>query len=143
MAVSQVSASVNLLVHNAGCLSPSRTPSISPKHTSIFAPIAPSSLRGTPIVMQRSFHGMRAGCKARALVVRCEQSAEKGSGVDVWLGRLAMMGFAAAISVEITTGKGLLENFGLTAPLPAVALAVTGLVGVLTAIFIFQSASSD
>ncbi|KAF2294644.1 hypothetical protein GH714_014096 [Hevea brasiliensis] len=38
-----------------------------------------------------------------------------------------MVGFAVAISVEIATGKGLLENFGLTTPLPTVALAVTGL----------------
>lgn len=102
----------------------------------------------------------------RSLVsIRCEQSTKGGNGLDVWLGRLAMVGFAAAISVEIATGKGLLEvctclllllhhlllhilillflhlqNFGLTTPLPTVALAVTGLVGVLTAIFIFQSA---
>lgn len=108
----------------------------------------------------------------RSLVsIRCEQSTKGGNGLDVWLGRLAMVGFAAAISVEIATGKGLLEvwhlqvyiyvyiylllhlqlhilillylrlqNFGLTTPLPTVALAVTALVGVLTAIFIFQSA---
>lgn len=85
-----------------------------------------------------------------------------------------MVGFAVAITVEISTGKGLLEvpttpvlpifvsglpsfyvktcfffqfgplqNFGLTTPLPTVALAVTALVGVLTAIFIFQSASKS
>ncbi|KAG6710621.1 hypothetical protein I3842_05G010700 [Carya illinoinensis] len=75
--------------------------------------------------------------------IRCEQSTKDGNSVDVWLGRLAMAGFAVAISVEIATGKGLLENFGLTSPLPTVALAITGLVGVLTAIFIFQSASKD
>lgn len=63
--------------------------------------------------------------------------------MDVWLGRFAMVGFAAAITVEIATGKGLLENFGLTTPLPTVALAVTALVGVLTAVFIFQSASEN
>lgn len=54
-----------------------------------------------------------------------------------------MVGFAAVISVEIATGKGLLENFGLTAPLPTPALAITALVGSLTAIFIFQSASEN
>jgi Arf/Sar family protein len=37
----------------------------------------------------------------------------------------------------------LLQNFGLTAPLPTVALALTGLMGVLTAVFIFQSASEN
>ncbi|XP_021604824.1 stress enhanced protein 1, chloroplastic isoform X4 [Manihot esculenta] len=81
---------------------------------------------------------------SRTLVpVRCEQSTQGGNSLDVWLGRLAMVGFAVAISVEIATGKGLLENFGLTTPLPTVALAVTGLVGVLTAVFIFQSASKN
>ncbi|BBH09634.1 stress enhanced protein 1, partial [Prunus dulcis] len=33
------------------------------------------------------------------------------------------------------------KNFGLTSPLPTAALAVTALVGVLTAVFIFQSGS--
>jgi Arf/Sar family protein len=37
----------------------------------------------------------------------------------------------------------LLQNFGLTNPLPTVALAVTGLMGVLAAVFIFQSASKN
>ena len=37
----------------------------------------------------------------------------------------------------------LLQNVGLTSPLPTVALGVTAVVGVLTAIFIFQSASTD
>ncbi|KAH7575307.1 hypothetical protein JRO89_XS02G0080200 [Xanthoceras sorbifolium] len=151
--------------------------------------------------------------KANPVSVRCEQSSQESTSLDVWLGRLAMVGFAAAISVEIATGKGLLEvchtlcaltcelrkyflmqnvrlrkaeaglfpneagkllayvlfdcmlrwkslddikiylissisifvlqNFGLTSPLPTVALAVTGLVGVLTAVFIFQSASKN
>ncbi|GMN37733.1 hypothetical protein TIFTF001_007068 [Ficus carica] len=81
--------------------------------------------------------------KATPFSVRCEQSTQKSSSLDVWLGRLAMVGFAVAISIEIATGKGLLENFGLTAPLPTVALAVTALVGVLTAVFIFQSASKN
>ncbi|KAJ1402900.1 stress enhanced protein 1, chloroplastic-like [Sesbania bispinosa] len=78
-----------------------------------------------------------------AVSIRCEQSTKGGSGFDVWLGRLAMVGFAVAISVEIATGKGLLENFGVGTPLPTVALAVTALVGVLTAVFIFQSASKN
>ncbi|KAH9615385.1 hypothetical protein KSS87_003845 [Heliosperma pusillum] len=75
--------------------------------------------------------------------IRSEQSSNEGGGLDVWLGRLAMVGFALALTVEISTGKGLLENFGLASPLPTVALGVTGLVGVLTAVFIFQSASKN
>ncbi|KAM1405241.1 hypothetical protein ACFX2F_000092 [Malus domestica] len=70
-----------------------------------------------------------------------KQGARKEGGLDVWLGRLAMIGFAVAIGVEVSTGKGLLENFGLTSPLPTAALGVTALVGVLTAVFIFQSGS--
>lgn len=42
------------------------------------------------------------------LSIRCEQSTKEG-GLDVWLGRLGMVGFTAAIGVEIATGKGLLE----------------------------------
>lgn len=41
--------------------------------------------------------------------IRCEQGTQDGNSLDVWLGRLAMVGFAVAISVEIATGKGLLE----------------------------------
>jgi len=41
--------------------------------------------------------------------IRCEQSTQQGNSLDVWLGRLAMVGFAVAITVEISTGKGLLE----------------------------------
>ena len=36
-----------------------------------------------------------------------------------------------------------LQNFGLTAPLPIAALAVTGLAGALIALFIFQSAAKN
>ncbi|CAA2960914.1 stress enhanced 1, chloroplastic [Olea europaea subsp. europaea] len=97
---------------------------------------------GSSILIQR--HRQRnPATKATSVSIRCEQSTKEGSSLDVWLGRLAMVGFATAISIEIATGKGLLENFGLTAPLPTVALAVTALVGVLTAVFIFQSASEN
>lgn len=42
--------------------------------------------------------------------IRAEQSTKKeSSSLDVWLGRFAMVGFASAITVEIVTGKGLLE----------------------------------
>ncbi|KAG5005262.1 hypothetical protein JHK86_029401 [Glycine max] len=94
------------------------------------------------LVIRRN-HGRNGACKAMPVSIRCEQSTQEGNSLDVWLGRLAMVGFAVAITVEIATGKGLLENFGLTSPLPTVALAVTALVGVLTAVFIFQSASKN
>ncbi|XP_041010972.1 stress enhanced protein 1, chloroplastic-like [Juglans microcarpa x Juglans regia] len=97
---------------------------------------------GSPLLIHRTYC-RKPALKAMSFSIRCEQSTKDANSVDVWLGRLAMVGFAVAISVEIATGKGLLENFGLTSPLPTVALAITGLVGVLTAIFIFQSASKD
>ncbi|KAL8540392.1 hypothetical protein ACS0TY_001846 [Phlomoides rotata] len=110
--------------------------SASPKFGTAFA-------TGSPLLVQRQIYQRKAVCNSNSVSVRCEQSTEEGGGLDVWLGRLAMVGFAAAISVEIATGKGLLENFGLSSPLPTVALAVTALVGVLTAVFIFQSASDN
>ncbi|KAG6512737.1 hypothetical protein ZIOFF_030866 [Zingiber officinale] len=122
----------------------------------------------------------------KSISIRCEQGTKENNGLNVWLGRFAMVGFATAITVEISTGKGLLEfqtdsqnplddflmlpctffdffppstrvarlykipitsfalqNFGFTAPIPTLALAATALVGVLTAFFIFQSASRD
>ncbi|XP_074557983.1 stress enhanced protein 1, chloroplastic-like [Curcuma longa] len=78
-----------------------------------------------------------------AVSIRCEQGTKENNGLDVWLGRLAMVGFTIAITVEISTGKGLLENFGFTTPIPTLALVVTALVGLLTVFFIFQSASRD
>ncbi|GFQ04100.1 stress enhanced protein 1 chloroplastic [Phtheirospermum japonicum] len=149
------------------------------------SPLCKNSL----LVYQRS----SAASNSKSVSIRCEQNTKEGNGLDVWLGRLAMVGFASALSVEIATGKGLLEknrilrsyaterknqalscsglkitipkarlaqlverkalnlvvvgssptNFGLTSPLPTVALAVTALVGVLTAVFIFQSASKN
>ncbi|KAL6347878.1 hypothetical protein AAG906_037607 [Vitis piasezkii] len=98
---------------------------------------------GSPLLICRSSRLQKPACRATSVSIRCEQSANEGNSLDVWLGRLAMVGFAVAISVEIATGKGLLENFGLASPLPTVALAVTALVGVLTAVFIFQSASKN
>ncbi|XP_042379312.1 stress enhanced protein 1, chloroplastic-like [Zingiber officinale] len=79
----------------------------------------------------------------KSISIRCEQRTKENTGLNVWLGRFAMVGFATAITVEISTGKGLLENFGFTAPIPTLALAATALVGVLSAFFIFQSASRD
>lgn len=51
----------------------------------------------------------KSACKATPFTIRCEQSTPESNSLDVWLGRLAMVGFAVAISVEIATGKGLLE----------------------------------
>ncbi|GAB4838739.1 hypothetical protein Ancab_028282 [Ancistrocladus abbreviatus] len=140
MAISQISASLNLFIHD---VSGPTTRSFPQLHSSSFTRTATSFLRGSPPVMQTSSCQVKTTHRARTVLVRCEQSANKGSNLDVWLGRLAMTGFAVAISVEIATGKGLLENVGLTTPLPTVALAVTAVVGVLTAIFIFQSASKN
>ncbi|XP_062206161.1 stress enhanced protein 1, chloroplastic-like [Phragmites australis] len=91
-------------------------------------------------------HGTRRSTRPRSLSVRCEQGAKGGGGgggLDVWLSRGAMLGFVGAVAVELTTGKGVLQNVGLTAPVPTVALALTGAVGVFTAFLIFQSASRD
>lgn len=60
-------------------------------------------------MIRRSPCQWKPACRAASVSVRCEQSANQGKNLDVWLGRLAMVGFAVAISVEIATGKGLLE----------------------------------
>lgn len=63
-----------------------------------------------PLNLRSPRGGGRSGNRGGASVsVRSEQSTEGGSGLDIWLGRGAMVGFAVAISVEIATGKGLLE----------------------------------
>ena len=67
------------------------------------------SLILSPVALRNSSR-RNPECKAKSLSIRCEQNTKDGgSGLDVWLGRLAMMGFAAGITVEVTTGKGLLE----------------------------------
>lgn len=60
-------------------------------------------------MISRTSHQKKAAGRATFVSVRCEQNTQEGSGVDVWIGRLAMVAFAGAISVEIATGKGLLE----------------------------------
>lgn len=142
MAVAHVSASLNLSVCEVCGPKLSKFSTFSRMSSSNFSRKATSFVRGSPLVMQTNSARSKAACKVNSASIRCEQSTNEGS-LDVWLGRLAMVGFAVAITVEISTGKGLLENFGLTSPLPTVALAVTGLVGVLTAVFIFQSASKN
>ncbi|XP_071736797.1 stress enhanced protein 1, chloroplastic-like [Rutidosis leptorrhynchoides] len=138
MAVAQLNSSL--------CIStPARLSNVSAFTSSILPRIGTTFVcgSGSPLVISGTYHQKALVRKPVTFSVRCEQSSKDGNGLDVWLGRIAMIGFAVAISVEVSTGKGLLENFGLTSPLPTVALAVTVLVGVLTAIFIFQSASAS
>ncbi|KAF8112317.1 hypothetical protein N665_0065s0090 [Sinapis alba] len=148
MALSQVSASLAFSLSNPGAIKLGRITNPCRVHVpqlagsrSTFAsgsPLLPLNLRMTS--GGRGSSGNRGGA---SVSIRSEQSTEGGSGLDIWLGRGAMIGFAVAITVEIATGKGLLENFGVASPLPTVALAVTALVGVLTAVFIFQSSSKN
>lgn len=79
----------------------------------------------------------------RAVSPRAESAEEAGNSVDIWLGRAAMLGFVGALGVEIFSGKGLLEAAGLATPAPNVALALTAVVGVVTAFGIFQSGSKE
>ncbi|KAH9655900.1 Stress enhanced protein 1 [Citrus sinensis] len=129
-------------VADAFAFSSAKTRTISRLPTSSHARIGTTFATGSPLLWRIS---PQRKClqKATSVTIRCEQGTKGRNSLDVWLGRLAMVGFAVAISVEISTGKGLLENFGLTSPLPTAALAVTALVGVLTAVFIFQSASEN
>lgn len=64
-------------------------------------------------VLRRTSCQRKTARKATPFPIRCEQSTQESSSLDVWLGRLAMVGFAVAISVEIATGKGLLEVRGI------------------------------
>ncbi|KAH7278814.1 hypothetical protein KP509_38G057100 [Ceratopteris richardii] len=54
-----------------------------------------------------------------------------------------MLGFVGVVSVEVATGKGVLENAGLVTPLPTPALVLTTVVGVITAFGIFTSVNSE
>ncbi|KAG4998496.1 hypothetical protein AAZX31_10G250100 [Glycine max] len=142
MALVQPFASLSISFRDARVFTaPKCSPTTHFPHRNL-VPTRASFIAGSPLLIRRN-HGRNGACKAMPVSIRCEQSTQEGNSLDVWLGRLAMVGFAVAITVEIATGKGLLENFGLTSPLPTVALAVTALVGVLTAVFIFQSASKN
>ncbi|CDO97214.1 unnamed protein product [Coffea canephora] len=143
MALAQVSNCLYTSVRDVCVSNPVRISSAARIPISGVAKFGTTFASGSPLPVQRSSYSTKAASKATSVSIKCEQGAKGGNSVDVWLGRFAMVGFAAAISVEIGTGKGLLENFGLTTPLPTVALAVTALVGVLTAVFIFQSASKS
>ncbi|KAJ8533645.1 hypothetical protein K7X08_006969 [Anisodus acutangulus] len=60
---------------------------------------------GSPLLTRKSFYQIKTiPSRATSVSIRCEQS-----NLDVWLGRSAMVGFAVAITIEIATGKGLLE----------------------------------
>ncbi|KAL8535750.1 hypothetical protein ACS0TY_011405 [Phlomoides rotata] len=85
-----------------------RSASTSPKFGTAFATGSPL-YKEFHFMAQRQIYQRKAVCNSKSVTVRCEQSTKEGGGLDVWLGRLAMVGFAAAISVEIATGKGLLE----------------------------------
>ncbi|KAL3730434.1 hypothetical protein ACJRO7_027451 [Eucalyptus globulus] len=143
MAAAQVSASLSVSVRDFCAVGSPGTRVVVPRvRLPGRAASGATFATGSPLAVKRFSSIRKSAGKAAAVSIRCEQNTKEGNSLDVWLGRLAMIGFAAAISVEIGTGKGLLENFGLSSPLPTVALAVTALVGVLTAIFIFQSSSS-
>ncbi|XP_028788063.1 stress enhanced protein 1, chloroplastic [Neltuma alba] len=142
MALAQASASFSVSIRDVCAFSLPKSTSSCRFPRSNVASRGTSFVSGSPLLIRKSYARQPAS-KAIPVSIRCERSTQGGNSLDVWLGRSAMVGFAVAITVEIATGKGLLENFGLTAPLPTVALAVTALVGVLTAIFIFQSASKN
>ncbi|XP_031127282.1 stress enhanced protein 1, chloroplastic isoform X2 [Ipomoea triloba] len=143
-AVLQISSSLSTSVRDTVVVStPLKLSSSSSFRPSNLARLGTTFATGSPLLLRTSYPTKHAP-KGALVTVRCEQSSkESSSSLDVWLGRFAMLGFAVAISVEIATGKGLLENFGLITPLPTVALGVTALVGILTAVFIFQSASKN
>jgi hypothetical protein len=61
------------------------------------------------IAFHRNVHTRKAGSHLRSMSIKCEQSANESQGASVWLGRLAMLGFATAMTIEVSTGKGLLE----------------------------------
>ncbi|KAL3515314.1 hypothetical protein ACH5RR_022216 [Cinchona calisaya] len=143
MAVAQVSNCLYTCIRDVYVSNPSRISSAARFPQKGFGKIGTTFAIGSPLLIRKASYSTKAASKATSVSIKCEQSTKGGNSVDVWLGRFAMVGFSAAVSVEIATGKGLLENFGLTTPLPTVALAVTALVGVLTAIFIFQSASKS
>lgn len=50
----------------------------------------------------------RQGQSVQRVGIRCEQGGASNS-LDIWIGHAAMLGFVAAIGVEVSTGKGVLE----------------------------------
>ncbi|CAI5482784.1 unnamed protein product [Closterium sp. Yama58-4] len=80
----------------------------------------------------------RGGMTVRAMASE-GGSGGGGGGVDIWVGRLAMMGFVGALVMEVVTGKGLLELIGVPTPLPALALVIVAATGAFTAFGVFRS----
>ncbi|XP_009593465.1 stress enhanced protein 1, chloroplastic [Nicotiana tabacum] len=141
MAVVQISSSLCTSIRDVVMSNPVSVSSVRGSTRTQFGTVFAT---GSPLLIRNSFYRVKAiPSRATSVSIRCGQSTKEEGNLDVWLGRSAMVGFAVAISVEIATGKGLLENFGVTGPLPTVALAVTALVGILAAVFIFQSASKN
>ncbi|XP_073314320.1 stress enhanced protein 1, chloroplastic-like isoform X2 [Primulina huaijiensis] len=88
-----------------------------PAQTLAFAPRVPGKFgtvfaTGCPLLIQKPFYLRFTAQNSKSVSIRCEQNTKEGNGLDIWIGRLAMVGFTAAISIEIATGKGLLEISG-------------------------------
>ena len=60
-------------------------------------------LSGEIKVFQKGFTARSVG------IARCEVNSEKSNSLDIWLGRVAMVGFVGVVAVEVATGKGVLE----------------------------------
>ncbi|KAK8916888.1 hypothetical protein KSP39_PZI023320 [Platanthera zijinensis] len=107
MALAHVASSTIFLLNVSAAKSarpqvPSHLPSL---HTASW--VVPSFKSGIALVVklrERNFE-----CRSMWVPIKCEQGTKETGGLDVWLGRLAMVGFASAITVEVVTGKGLLE----------------------------------
>ncbi|CAN1307547.1 Stress enhanced protein 1, chloroplastic [Linum perenne] len=138
-----LSPSLSISARYASPASSTSTLSISRRPSSGFGRIGSSFASGSSSLLTSKAKRVKPAARTSVVSITCEQSSQKGSSVDLWLGRAGMIGFAVAIAVEVSTGKGLLENFGLASPMPTAALAITGVVGVLTAVFIFQSSTKS
>ncbi|KAJ1276402.1 hypothetical protein BS78_05G212300 [Paspalum vaginatum] len=115
----------------------------------------PSALRASPVAaappaasraastLRATSAGRRRRVSSASLSIRCEQQGVGGGGADTWLGRAAMVGFASAIAVEVSTGKGFLQNLGVGTPAPALALVVSALVVGLAVFFLLQSGGAS
>lgn len=65
---------------------------------------------------------------------RCEQHFESQPLVQVWVGRLAMMGFLTSLVEEFWTGKGTLQQIGFSTPSGDLFTAICLLAGGATLI---------
>eukprot|EP00245_Coleochaete_scutata_P003753 TRINITY_DN15613_c1_g1_i1.p1 TRINITY_DN15613_c1_g1~~TRINITY_DN15613_c1_g1_i1.p1 ORF type:complete len:159 (+),score=29.15 TRINITY_DN15613_c1_g1_i1:71-547(+) len=85
----------------------------------------------------------RDGARTGVVCMAEEKKAEPSPGPAVWIGRVAMLAWVAAIATEVLTGKGVLANVGVTSPAPTLAVALAAVVGAATAFSVFSAASSD